>query len=355
MSSDDESLEQAILDSFSRLLVENYCIIASSVLLFADSFITFPEEVERIWKRRFTGATVVFLITRCVPVLRLDDTLTDISYLMFGIFMMLRARGIWGRGWFPIALLAFLTPVRTIVTIYVQVHYTPIAFGSPLYGCGALYNLSEGAIRGRIGLHVVLRLSITSKASSISIDIVVLVLTWVRTLGLKRESRRLGLHTPIVTLLLRDGTMYFLVILFIQVFSIVSSVVGSDFVLWDVWPYFDQVFTVIFSCRFMLNLRGVYLSSSISGESEDTTTYHFGTGSAARGISTLHFTSSIVGNLGAPIQTFGSSAGTRSTAVDDGDAAEDMEGEKLEVSSDPLFVGLRRPECMELPETRTTP
>ena len=166
------------------------------VLLFADSFITFPEEVERIWKRRFTGATVVFLITRyvavaeritlvvsvflptlqdkvrwrptknrvvalavlrilldrgtaswlssehvltrlssCVPVLRLDDTLTDISYLMFGsacrhvsrihtpgidnapVFMMLRARGIWGRGWFPIALLAFLTPVRTIVTI----------------------------------------------------------------------------------------------------------------------------------------------------------------------------------------------------------------------------------------------
>ncbi|KAJ8481200.1 hypothetical protein ONZ51_g6181 [Trametes cubensis] len=280
MSSDDESLEQAILDSFSRLLVENYCIIASSgklldtmrlssiiVLLFADSFITFPEEVERIWKRRFTGATVVFLITRYVAVAeritlvvsvflptlqdkRYDlmaiqrirhDTLTDISYLMFGIFMMLRARGIWGRGWFPIALLAFLTPVRTIVTIYVQVHYTPIAFGSPLYGCGALYNLSEGALRGRIDLYVVLRLSITSKASSISIDIVVLVLTWVRTLGLKRESRRLGLHTPIVTLLLRDGTMYFLVILFIQVFSIVSSVVGSDFVLWDVWPYFDQV------------------------------------------------------------------------------------------------------------------
>lgn len=105
----------------------------------------------------------------------------------------------------------------------------------------------------------------------------------------------------------------------------------------------------------MLNLRGVYLSSSIGGESEDTTTYHFGTGSTARGMSTLHFTSSIVGNLGAPVQTFGSSAGTRSTAVDDGDAVDDTEGEKVEVSSDPLFVGLRRPECMELPETRTTP
>ncbi|KAI0331754.1 hypothetical protein GY45DRAFT_1248260 [Cubamyces sp. BRFM 1775] len=373
MSSDDESIEQQILDSFSRLLVENYCIIASSVLLFADFFITFPEEVERIWKRRFTGATVVFLITRyvavaeritlvtsvflptlqdkvchlgyCVPVLRLDDTLTDISYLIFGIFMMLRARGIWGpRGWFPIALLAFLTPVRTIVTMYVQTHYTPIAFGLPLYGCGAIYNLSEDAIRG-----------ITSKASSISIDIVVLVLTWVRTLGIKRESRRLGLHTPIVTLLLRDGTMYFLVILFIQVFSIVSS----DFVLWDVWPYFDQVFTVIFSCRFMLNLRGVYLSSTTTSSAEGDTTYHFGTNSTARALSTLHFTSSVVGNMGAPVHTFGSasSSGSRSATVGDGggDIVGVEEVEKPEMSSDPLFVGLHHPECMELPETPMTP
>ncbi|KAH9888046.1 hypothetical protein C8Q73DRAFT_748392 [Cubamyces lactineus] len=369
MSSDDESVEQQILDSIARLVVENYCIIASSVLLFADVFMTLPEEVERIWKRRFTGATVVFLITRyvavaeritlvtsvflptlqdkvrrigyCVPVLRLDDTLTDISYLIFGIFMMLRARGIWGRGWFPIALLAFLTPVRTIVGIYAQVHYTPIAFGSPLYGCGALYSISEDEIRG---------LNITSRVSSISIDIVVLILTWVRTLGLKRESRRLGLHTPIVTLLLRDAIHVGndSVILFIQVFSIVSSV---GFVLWDIWPYFDQVFTVIFSCRFMLNLRGVYLSDA-TGLSEDTT-YHLGTDSSERAVSTLHFTSSIVGNLGAPVHTFGSSSGSRSTAVDD--VMVDAEDEKPEVSSDPLFVGLHHPEGMELSETPMTP
>lgn len=70
--------------------VENYCIIASSgeyrhfrhnppgtrsiyptnavVLLFADTLFTFTDEVNRIWRRRFTGATLIFVITRWVAV-----------------------------------------------------------------------------------------------------------------------------------------------------------------------------------------------------------------------------------------------------------------------------------------------
>lgn len=46
---------------------------------------------------------------------------------------------------------------------------------------------------------------IASRAAALTIDAFVLVLTWIRTLSIKRESHRLGMHTPLVTLLLRDG------------------------------------------------------------------------------------------------------------------------------------------------------
>ncbi len=38
------------------------------VLLFADTLFTFTDEVNRIWRRRFTGATLIFVITRWVAV-----------------------------------------------------------------------------------------------------------------------------------------------------------------------------------------------------------------------------------------------------------------------------------------------
>ena len=117
----------------------------ATALLFFDFLLTFPDEVQRIWRRRVTGATVIFCLTRyaavlervvllvsvliptmedevreqnislfpstltvifysreyrnqfgqirsqhlsssfsCVPILRLDDALTDLNYLMFG-------------------------------------------------------------------------------------------------------------------------------------------------------------------------------------------------------------------------------------------------------------------------------
>ncbi|RPD74157.1 hypothetical protein L226DRAFT_613552 [Lentinus tigrinus ALCF2SS1-7] len=371
-SAADDDLAQEILDAYARLFVENYCIIASSGLLFVDTLFTFTDEVQRIWRRRFTGATLIFLLTRwvavaerivlvvsvvlptvqdksCVPVLRLDDTLTDISYLMFGVFMMLRVRGVWGGAWAPLVFLALLTPVRTIISIYTQTHYDPIAFGGPIYGCGAVINLDS---------HRYTTVGIVSRISGLAIDTAVLLLTWYKTLGIKRESTRLGIHTPYVTLLLRDGTLYFLIILFIQTFGIISIAVGSDFVLFAVWPYFDQVFTVIFLTRFMLNLRGVYLSdpSDVHGTPLPNTTDRTAT------ISGMRFSSSIVGNMGAPLNSslFSDSYGSSTLSAHESDRSTDMEGwrvedETLETSENPLFAGLGKgdEQGVEMLQTRT--
>lgn len=40
----------------------------ATALLFADTLMTLTSEVQRIWRRKFTGATAVFLVTRYVAV-----------------------------------------------------------------------------------------------------------------------------------------------------------------------------------------------------------------------------------------------------------------------------------------------
>ncbi|EMD35655.1 hypothetical protein CERSUDRAFT_96770 [Gelatoporia subvermispora B] len=135
------------------------------------------------------------------------------------------------------------------------------------------------------------RLDTTSNSCMIAAEVLLLVLTWIKTYQIKKASYALNLRTPIATLLLRDGTLYFVVILAIQVFAIISIDSGSTFVLFDVWTYFRQVFVVIFTSHFMLNLRGVSMSLD---EQEFETSY---TGNSTD----VRFMRSIVGNLGAPI------------------------------------------------------
>ncbi|KAI0941891.1 hypothetical protein AcV7_002456 [Taiwanofungus camphoratus] len=356
----DPNVEQQILAAYSRLVVENYCIMASAALLFFDFCITFTTEVQRIWSRRFSGATIIFLIVRyaalaeritlvtsvllratldqryvlvgirkltnihhvmlrsCVPVLRLDDSLTSLGKLVNGAFIVLRIRGIWGSDWRPFLLLAPLCLIPPIVSIYLQVEYIPIAFGPPLYGCGALYIASSETIDN---------LRIAANAAAIASNTIVLFLTWAKTYWISRESSRLGWNTPLITLLLRDGTLYFMLFLLIEILDIIGYGLGSDFILWDVWTYFDEVFLVIFTSRFMLDLRGVYLTNS------DCASVTTQTGR----ISDVRFVSNVVGNLGAPLYHKRNMT-TMSEQMVFAREAEDWAA--VEVANNPLLAGL---------------
>ncbi|KAF8164768.1 hypothetical protein B0H34DRAFT_793228 [Crassisporium funariophilum] len=53
-----------------HLTAGKYFQLAAFVMLVYDHALTFPEEVERIWKSKFTGATVLFLINRYVTPLQ---------------------------------------------------------------------------------------------------------------------------------------------------------------------------------------------------------------------------------------------------------------------------------------------
>ncbi|KAI9059899.1 hypothetical protein FKP32DRAFT_1579041 [Trametes sanguinea] len=295
----------------SRRLVENYCIIASSALLWFDFALTFTDEYRRIWKRKWTGATLVYLLTRYVAVIEriffvlevlvwnssdqvrpslscggithTDDVLLFLNYLAFSVFTCLRIYGVWGRDWKPLLLVLPLTLVKPIAGIIEVAHYTPVQAGPP-YGCVYIYHVSH--------THLSHPVSITSKATTIAADAILIGLTWIKTFGIKRDALHTGMRTPLATLLLRDGTAYFLVLLLIQVITIISN---RKLTIWLVWPYFDQVLTVIFLSRFMLDLRGLYFAER--GGPEDQTSLHLSD------VKFQGFASGMVGNFGATLNT----------------------------------------------------
>ena len=98
-------------------------------------------------------------------------------------------------------------------------------------------------------------------------------------------------------------------------------------------------FTTIFLSRFMLNLRGVYLPDSTD----------MNPGSSSRQCpSEIRFASSIVGNLGAPLETRMEEVSIESaTEIRDTDdegitMADEADSDKIEISDDPMMVGLCR-------------
>ncbi|OBZ67950.1 hypothetical protein A0H81_12103 [Grifola frondosa] len=103
------------------------------------------------------------------------------------------------------------------------------------------------------------------RASAVLADAAVLAFTWNKTFRLKAEASEAGVKTSFASILMRDGTIYFLTLL---VLNIVDMVVNRLFVGEFIYPLstWIAVMTAILMCRFMLDLHEV--ESSLSGDSQ---------------------------------------------------------------------------------------
>ncbi|KAJ3488290.1 hypothetical protein NLI96_g2956 [Meripilus lineatus] len=135
-----------------NLTIDNF--IAEAALFTYEYLITFDQEVERIWRRKFSGASVIFLVNRYSNCLRIASYILAnfgpqgrthgerdfgnsftpsceifhnlwsatavINTFVVCAFLTLRMWAIWGRSWW--ALVAFLT--LTIVSPAMELHTT---------------------------------------------------------------------------------------------------------------------------------------------------------------------------------------------------------------------------------------
>ncbi|OSX61290.1 hypothetical protein POSPLADRAFT_1182434 [Postia placenta MAD-698-R-SB12] len=314
------------------MLLSNFCSVAATTLIFYDYFLTFSREVRCIWGRKFSGATVIFMLNRyltlvyrvlmlvdmlpwqsqpqtvandvCIGVLHTTQALTLVSQLIITAFTSLRTYAIWNKDWRIFGLVFFLGIVPCVVNIYYYTLLDIVSAPPPFLGCGEYVNLSPSA-------------------ATIVSDSIVLILTWLKTAEIQRSFTGANRKGNLVALIQRDGTILILNVL---------NLVAIKFQAFGSLPAITEVLTSILISRFILNLRGIFLSPG--GSNATTSTLRMSQ------MSSLHFASSIAGNLGAPL-------GDLVDAEDRIDDSSTARGEVAYVSDDPLAAGLHPEEDEE--------
>ncbi|KAI0704488.1 hypothetical protein C8T65DRAFT_696536 [Cerioporus squamosus] len=255
--------------SYESIVVNNYCVVAASVFLLYEYVITIDREVNAFWYRAPTGASILFLSNRylsfvvnvlgliefghlsdesCASIARGLSVLTFMNYLPWAAFSGLRAYALC-RG-VMLSTLVFLLALVPLPINAARFSFDLTGVNDPQWGCFA-----EDSTPSSLQLKFV----IISRTCLIVSDALLMGLTW---WALPKHTisfatiRKTGVS--LTTVLLRDGTLYFGVLLIMNVlhlaFSLTSMFGFTDNGASNVTA-FTEVVTAVLVSRFLLNLQ----------------------------------------------------------------------------------------------------
>ncbi|TBU27604.1 hypothetical protein BD311DRAFT_778821 [Dichomitus squalens] len=195
MSSQSVSAAEQIIADRAFIFIDYCSLFAEAALIFHEYLITFDSEVRLMWRRKITGASIIFFLNRYIMLLSqlfilptwapvsdlscaalgwLDVIFNLAPYFVWNGFATLRVYALTGRDW-------------RIPSIVALLMLGPIA-ANIILSCSA---------------HIVV---LVSRICLIAGDAVVIAVTWWKTYRLKREAEASDIKAPLVTMLLRDGT-----------------------------------------------------------------------------------------------------------------------------------------------------
>ncbi|KAI0769549.1 hypothetical protein BC629DRAFT_1595860 [Irpex lacteus] len=188
----------SLVSELQQELTATYISISANVLFLFETSITFAQEVNVIWTRKWSMITWLYVVTR------------------------------------------YTTLLLTILDLI------PFSFEHPV--------------------------SLTTRIAAVIGDLLVLAVTWLKTAQLYREARRLKIEASLATTLLHDGTVYFVILLIINVLQMLENNLPDVFFI-QVSAPFLQTLPFVIVCRFILNLRQVKPTgeTSTSGSSPAVT------------------------------------------------------------------------------------
>ncbi|CAL1699206.1 unnamed protein product [Somion occarium] len=315
-------------------------------LILYDHLLTINEEINCIWRRKFSVASAIFVINRylllalaliiglefmqesnnSILVSRcraLDITANAIGYVLsatFAAFTVLRIYAILERSISAAIILATVNTlflVATIIFITTQFYDVSLRVQLPYLACANTVAVpGHGYDQFTSFLSADAR-NVTLDIIWITAELLTLGLTASKTFKLTRESHQLGVHVTVTSLLLRDGSIQFLTVLCINIIDVIMTVT-SPIIFVSIFTYVLQ--SILLSHMFF-HLRQVHLSS------------HSSVNSSSFAASNLHFASMVVGNLGAPLHNIFT------------ESHEEIEAERdqISVSSNPLATALPLP------------
>ncbi|KAI0375732.1 hypothetical protein BV20DRAFT_1048009 [Pilatotrama ljubarskyi] len=312
-----------IISLYWSFHVEQCCDLAAFALIFYEYIITFDREVSLVWGRKFTAATVLFLLNRYLALLKypiyivntyqisdegyasnvISKILEVLPYFVWLSFSVLRVYAICGHSWRFGLLVALpgLFPLASNIT-YDANYPEPI-------GCLWVSNMPHNVYNARMlpvpppfrdsyqaDRRIVL---ISTRTSVILTDVLVLSITWWRTYGIRKAAVEANIRMSLSTLILRDGTIYFLVLMILNTFHIAFSLTGRF--TWTIT--LEEPLTTILVSRFLLNLReadGTNGPDSM-GDMSNPSFIQPNPDQAAYGGSSVSFASGFIAPLGAPL------------------------------------------------------
>ncbi|GJE98321.1 hypothetical protein PsYK624_145480 [Phanerochaete sordida] len=281
MSDDITELEQAMM--------YNYVSLAALCLVSYEYVVTIDQEVRCVWVRKPSATTFLLVSTRWVMLLNqlanwipyvptsaasckaIDaaiSTLYFIAILQVALFSSVRIYALWQDtrfAWVYLSFIFVLSCVPIATNIFMLSRTSVVFEGPPISQCILPVNVSDHLSSAReAGLSLYLgrgtepRFAVEyfTRSCALAADVAVLILTWVKTFRHWRQLRELNIGTSVASLLLRDGTLYFLALAAINIAQMLSLGSSSSSGSWsDSAVVFLQALPSILTQRFMLNLR----------------------------------------------------------------------------------------------------
>lgn len=249
------------LASFAVTLnASKYFQLASFVMLIYDHMLTFDQEIERIWKRPPSGATVLFLINRYLTPLQFiiilnafhDPQWTQEACSQFVVFegastvaliavcqllMILRLYALYARSRIVITFLITLWAAQIAVSAAGLREGFPVPLPPGFIGC-----IFTGTSKFFPALWV----------APLIVDSVIFLMTLLRSKAYTRRSHR----TPTLHVFVRDGTVYFLIIFMANLMNTLIYFIAPDAIK-PIGASFSQLITAAMVSRLVLNLRSL--------------------------------------------------------------------------------------------------
>ncbi|KAL5526964.1 hypothetical protein ACEPAF_8693 [Sanghuangporus sanghuang] len=226
-----------VTESTEQIFILQYYSLASVVLLYYDHLLTFPMEVRRVWRRRLTLSSVLFLVNRYVVfggyifVLILSSSLSDrvqfckwfcrvggylslLTQIIASILLSLRTYALYNRSWKVLCFVSLLglSTIMTSAWTISGVFGILVSFGLAGGGGGVFRTCISGQVKATTFLSAIF-------------DGIVFLLTFIRTLQIVRQNKKSGARADLPHLLMRDGSIYFAVMI---VANLVNVIIFSD-------------------------------------------------------------------------------------------------------------------------------
>ncbi|GJE85321.1 hypothetical protein PsYK624_014000 [Phanerochaete sordida] len=267
------STDPDLVQELSQGLIDDYMGVSVTALAVYEYVVTFDQEVKTGWQRRFNATSVLLVTTRWVMVLLqvlawatssttvLIQILALISGIQTALFSALRIFALWGRNWILLTVILAIGLLPTVCTCLVMAH-------SQYEWLGAPYNVCNQYV------------AVPAREWQLHLDTVTVPQMW--------RARQLNLAASLVQCILRDGTIYFIIILSLNVTQLITYNLTPS----EPLSTFGVIIPAILTSRFMMNLRS---SSDVGGSHEPP-----GADTRTRVVSTAHFVvpSDLLGNIG---------------------------------------------------------